>query len=62
MNRLVLDLNSLMFDPARGTDRVAAALLVVAGVAGLSRSAEGFFTCVASALLLLSRRAARNAD
>jgi len=57
MNRLVFDLNSLIFDPNRGTDRLAATLLVVAVVAGLSHSADGFFTCLAAALLLRSRRA-----
>ena len=57
MTRFVFGLNSLIFDQNRGTDRLAATLFVVAVVAGLSHSAEGFVTCLATALLLRSRRA-----
>jgi hypothetical protein len=57
MTRFVLDLNSLLFDQSRGTDRIVAGLLVAAALAGLSRSAEGFFTCLATAVLVRSRRA-----
>jgi hypothetical protein len=58
MTRLVLDLNGLLFDQNRGTDRVVAGLLVAAALAGLSRSAEGFASCLATAILLRSRRVA----
>jgi len=57
MTRFALDLNSLFFDQNRGSDRIAAALLVAAVLAGVSRSPEGFFTCLATAVLLRSRRA-----
>jgi hypothetical protein len=57
MTRLALSFNSLLFDRDRRTDRVAAALFVVAAIAGLSRSAEGFITCTGTALLLLAGRA-----
>ncbi|HEV8448200.1 MAG TPA: hypothetical protein VGQ44_15325 [Gemmatimonadaceae bacterium] len=59
MMRLVLSLNSLLFDHDRGTDRVAAALLVVAALAGISRSGEGFVTCLGMAILMLTARARR---
>ena len=59
MMRLVLSLNSLLFDDDRGTDRVAAALLVVAALAGISRSGEGFVTCLGMAILMLTARARR---
>lgn len=57
MTRLVLDFNSLLFDQSRGTDRVVVGLLVAAVLAGVSRNREGFFTCLATAVLLRSRRA-----
>jgi hypothetical protein len=57
MTRLVLDLNSLLFDQSRGTDRIVVGLLVAALLAGISRSSEGFFTCLATAVLLRARRA-----
>jgi hypothetical protein len=57
MTRLFLDLNSLLFDQNRGTDRIVAAFLAVAVLAGLSRNTEGFFTGLTTALLLRSRRA-----
>jgi hypothetical protein len=56
MTRLVLDLNSLLFDQRRGTDRIVVGLLVAAVLACVSRSAEGFFTCLATAVLLRARR------
>jgi hypothetical protein len=58
MTRLVIGLNSLLFDQNRRSDRLVAALLVVAVIAGLSRSTQGLVTCLTSALLLRSRRAA----
>ena len=57
MTRLVLDLNRVLFDQNRGADRVVAGLLVAAVLAGLSRSTNGFFTCLATAVLFRSRRA-----
>ncbi len=57
MTRFVLALNSLLFDPSRRADRLAAFLLLAAGLAGLARSADGFVTCVATRALLLSHRA-----
>lgn len=56
MTRLVLAFNSLLFDQNRGTDRIVAALLLVAVLAGLSRDTEAFFTSVTTAVLLRSRR------
>jgi hypothetical protein len=57
MTRLVLDLNSLLFDQSRGTHRIVVGLLVAAVLACVSRSAEGFFTCLAIPALLRARRA-----
>jgi len=57
MTSLVLSLNSLLFDRDRGTDRLAAVFFVVAAVAGVSRSGEGFVTCLGLAILMLSARA-----
>ena len=57
MTRFAFGFNGLLFDPARNIDRLAAALLVAAVLAGIARSADGFFTCLALALLLRSRRA-----
>jgi len=57
MTRFVLDLNSLLLDRRRGTDRLAVALFVLAVLAGLARSWDASATCLATALLLRSRRA-----
>ena len=57
MTRFAFGFNNLLFDPTRSIDRLEAGLLVVAVLAGIARSADGFFTCLALALLLRSRRA-----
>jgi nitrate reductase gamma subunit len=57
MTRFFLDLNGLLFDPARGTDRVVAGLLLVAALAAPTGGGAGF-ACLVAAVLLLSRRIA----
>ena len=57
MIRFVLGVNSLLFHPGLGTERVAAGLLLAAAFAGPAHSAGGITNCLAAAILLLSRPA-----